>query len=160
MNPLERPITDVTLEDVEVSCRDFVSYATYVFSPRRILRAAAYVGLFILIGYFYKLWLWVDLCVLHSSGVPCRDDYSLFASPYPLNIGVIYGEDVSTSRSFFAVDWPHILCAFRGSTFVAMGYGVFWLLRRFLYPRLLARVRRFKQGAVTTRRRDLAKKNK
>lgn len=160
ISPFERPITEVTVEDVEVTCRDFVKFATHFFSLRRILRVAGYVLLFLLIGYAYKLWLWVDLCVLHSADAPCRDDYSLFASPYPVNLGVIYGEDVSTSGSFFTVDKAHMLCCFRGGTYVTMAYGVFWLLRRYLYPRLRAHVARFKQDTATTRRRVLVRKNK
>ncbi len=160
MSPLERPITDVTVKDVEVTCRDFVKFAIFFFSPRRILRGALWVSFFLLIGHAYKLWLWVNMCVLERAGAPCRDDFSLFATPYPLDFGVIYGENVGASRSFFAVDWPHILCCFRGGVFVMMAYGVFWLARRYLYTWLRAKVVEFKRIKVATRRRAIVRKNK
>lgn len=159
-DPLNRPITEVTLEHVELSCRDFISYAVYFFSFRRVLRALFWIAFFLSIGYGYKLWLWVDMCVLESSGVPCREDYSLLASPYPLNIGVIYNEEVTSSRSFFAIDWPHILCCFRGGTFVAMAASGLWVFKRYIFTYIRARVIAHKQQAVTTRRRAFVRKNK
>lgn len=153
ISPVEREITDVTLEDVEVSCRDVVKFAGDLFTLGKIARAAFWLLLFFSLGYFYKLWLWVDMCVMQSAGVPCRDDFSLLTSPFPVRLGTVYGEDVDTSRSFFALDWPHVLCCFRTSVFLAMIYGVYRLLKWLLYPRLRALIVRHK---LTVRRRELA----
>lgn len=159
-DPLRRPITDVTIEHVELSCRDFISYAVYFFSPRRVLRALFWIALFLSTGYAYKLWLWFDMCVLESSGVPCSNEFSLFASPYPLNIGVVYNQEVTSSRSFFTVDWPHILCCVRASTYVAIAAAVIWLSARLAFMLIRNRVIAHKQQTATVRRRVFVRKNK
>lgn len=159
ISPVDRPITDVTVEDVEVSCRDFVSFLVDFFTVGRIVRALLYISFFILIGHFYKVWLWFDVCVRESTGVPCSNDFSLFSSPFPLDLSFIAGDETIQSRSIFAVDWAHLLCSVRAATFLSIPYGVFWLFKRFVYSRIRTRIVAAKQARVT-RRRNLVKSRK
>lgn len=155
---ISRPITEVTVEDVEVSCRDFVAFLSHLITLRRLLWVGVYFALFISIGYFYKLWLWVDMCVLERTGVPCREDYRLFSSPYPLALGAAYGDETNFSRSFFSLDFPHLLCCFYGLTTVTLWVGVpVYCVRRWVIPPIISAVRRSKVALTAHRRRELSK---
>ena len=154
-------------DDEDITLRDVVSFLKNIVSPRRIIRAVGYITLFILIGYIYKIWLWVDMCVLETSGVPCRTDYTLFTMPFPIELGSAYAflagvdETVVYSSSFFTVDMTHILCCFELLTIVGvrmgLGYLVYKLCQRIIWPFITRRVRQFKTSVIQHRRRPLVR---
>lgn len=154
-------------EDEEITFRDVVSFLKVLISPRQILRGVGYITLFILIGYIYKIWLWFDMCVLETSGVPCRTDYTLFTMPFPIELGSAYAfltginETVVYSKSFFTLDMTHILCCFEAITVVGARVGAIYLgyklLQRYVWTFFGRKYRQFKTSVVNHRRRPLVR---
>lgn len=167
---LEQPITDVTVEDVELSVRDFINLLVFLLQPRKILKYALIFLFFILTGYAFKVWMWVDMCVLQSTGVPCSEEYSsLFSMKFPVSTSAIYRyfypdeDEVKYSRSFFALDTVHLLCCVSGSTYLGMFYlcwrAVKYTLNFFL-SLFCRRYTEFKRTLVSQRRRNLVQQTK
>lgn len=157
-------------EDEEITFRDVVSFLKVLISPHQILRGVGFLTLFILIGYIYKIWLWFDMCILESSGVPCRSDYTLFTMPFPIELGTAYAfltgtdQTVVYSRSFFALDMTHFLCCFEVISIIGVRLALFFLAykvwRVCIWDVAVNRFRRFKTSVVQHRRRPLVRANK
>lgn len=167
---LDQPFTEVTEEDVQLSVRDLINFLVFLLQPRKLFKCALYILLFILIGYGYKVCIWIDLCVLESSGVPCKDEYaSLFTMPFPIDLGVLYtwaypGESqLKYSRSFFSLDEVHALCSFSAATYILCFYGICrlaWLPIRWVLSLFYRRHAEFKRAVIAQRRRNLVRQEK
>lgn len=167
---LAQSIEDVTPEDVDVGVRELVDFLVYLLAPRKIFRWTLYLLLFLSIGYFYKVWMWVDVCVLENAGAPCNDEYSsLFTMSFPVDLGAFYmwmnpSEDrVNLSKSFFSMDFTHILMCFSGATLLGIAYALWRAVRaiaRFVLNFFCRRFTDFKRVVASRQRRVLVRKTK
>jgi hypothetical protein len=132
----------------------------FFLSPGQILRWFSYLTLFIVIGYGYKIYMWTSMCVLQSTGIPCKDEYAtLWTAPFPVDLGALQewatGERETVSKSFFSLDWAHVLISFTGCSWILIIYGIIrlilfilvWILSKFS-----SRYREFKRSVVRKRR--------
>lgn len=151
-------------EDITLGVRDLIDLLIFFLSPRQILRWFSYLTLFIVIGYGYKVHMWTYMCVLQSTGIPCKDEYaSLLTAPFPVDLGIINewftGYRQLVSKSFFSLDWAHVLISFNGCVWVLIIYAFIrfvlfmlgWMLSKFS-----VRYREFKR-IVASKRRNLIK---
>jgi len=153
------------VEEDAITLRDFVDFLSFIFAPSKIIRWLGRILIFILIGYFTKLWMWFSMCVLELEGLPCREDYRLLSMPFPIELGFLYfwlvpsaTTSIVYSRGFFAVDYVHFLCGVQGVTVLLVIYAFYRSLRWILvgiFSKCRTRVRSVLMQAREHRRRKL-----
>jgi hypothetical protein len=114
-------ITEDEIQNEKIRCGDILLSFMEFFKHPMTKLIFRHLLIFILCGYFHKIWLWFNACIIERYEAPCKEEIGLFTMPF-IFVSTISSDSWESPHFFSFWDFGHIALS---SFFYTLGWTSF-----------------------------------